>query len=220
MNAKVLLLGVGGLGCTAAQNLVGAGVGKLVLVDDDRVELNNIHRQVLHYENDVGRLKVESAKETLLTINSSCDIDTVARRLEDIELLNYIEQADIVLDCSDNLETRKQVNRLCWQAGTALISGAATRLEGQLLCLVPGRENPCYECFSRLFPEQELSCSEAGVMPPVVSIIGAMQAMEALKLLINLGKTPVGKLLMFDFQTNEWRQFNLVKDPQCSVCGE
>lgn len=217
--AKVLVIGVGGLGCAAAQNLVGAGIGKLILVDDDKVELNNLHRQVLHQEGDVGRLKVDSAKESLLRIHSECDIETVAMRLDDEQMLTAIAQVDIVLDCSDNLATRKQINRLCWQQKKPLISGAAIRLEGQLLCLSPGPESPCYECFSRLFPEQNLSCTEAGVLPPVVSIIGAMQAMETLKMLINLGQTPKEQLLVFDFSRCEWHRFKLTKDLQCAICN-
>lgn len=219
LNASILIIGVGGLGCAAAQNLIGAGIGKLTLVDDDKVELSNLHRQVLHQEADVGRLKVESARDSLLAMNADCEITAVAQRLDDTGLAERIASSDLVLDCCDNLVTREQVNRLCWQAKKPLVSGAAIRMEGQLLCIVPGADSPCYGCLSSLFPEQPLSCAEAGVLPPVVSIVGAMQAMEALKLLIGLGETPLGTLLMFDFRRSEWRQFKVPRNPQCEVCA-
>ncbi|MCC2606832.1 HesA/MoeB/ThiF family protein [Planctobacterium marinum] len=219
LNARVLLIGVGGLGCSAAQSLVGAGIGELTLVDDDVVELSNLHRQVLHYEPDVGRHKVDSARETLLQINGQCRIHSIHFRLSEQQLCAEVKKADIVLDCCDNLNTRNLINKVCWQQKTPLVSGAAIRLEGQVCCFQNGPELPCYECFSALFPEQSLSCAEAGVLPPVVAIIGAMQAMETLKMLLGLGQSPLGKMLLFDFKSCDWRTFTVPKNPTCAVCG-
>lgn len=183
LNARVLQIGVGGLGCTVAQNLVAAGIGVITLVDDDRVELSNIHRQVLHQEKDLGKSKVDSAKASLLQTNSDCIINTVERRMEDVQLKKEISAADVIVDCSDNLSTRNQLNKLCWQLNKPLVSGAAIRFEGQLMCFSPELNTPCYQCVSQLFGEQQLSCAEAGVMPPVVTAVGSLQAMEVMKIL-------------------------------------
>lgn len=219
LNARVLIIGVGGLGCSAAQNLVGAGIGDVTLVDDDLVDLSNLHRQVLHHEKDVGKHKVDSAIETLQQINSQCRIHGIKARLSEEALSNEVKNADIVLDCCDNLDTRNLINKVCWQHKTPLVSGAAIRMEGQVSCYENAPELPCYACFSQLFPEQSLSCAEAGVLPPVVSIVGSMQAMEALKMLLGLGHSPIGKVLLFDFKVCEWRTFSVPKNPTCSICS-
>lgn len=220
LNSKVLLLGVGGLGCAVAQNLAGAGVGELTIVDDDTVEITNIHRQVLHTEQDVGKPKVASAEAALGQINSDCVVRPIAKRLNDSELSQQIQQHHIVLDCSDNLDTRNQLNRLCWQQNTPLISGAAIRFEGQLMCFNPQQNTPCYACYSHLFGEQELSCSDAGVMPPVVTAVGSLQAMETLKYLMDVGRLPYGELQLFDFHNSQWRSFNVPRRPDCPVCSK
>ena len=219
LNSRVLQIGVGGLGCAAAQYLVAAGVGKLTLVDDDQVELTNLQRQVLHREASVGEYKSHSAKASLQQLNSQCELVSVTERLDDQALAAAIAQHDLVLDCSDNLATREQINALCYQAGTALVSGAAIRMEGQVSCFTFKPEHACYQCLSSSFGEQNLSCMEAGVMSPVVGIIGATQALEAIKLLTDFGQSLVNKLLIFDATNSEWRSFHLVKNPQCKVCG-
>ncbi|PCJ38052.1 MAG: molybdopterin-synthase adenylyltransferase MoeB [Cellvibrionales bacterium] len=217
--STVLVLGVGGLGCTAAQYLCTAGVGQLILVDDDCVELSNLHRQVLHGEGDIGRLKVESARDTLFALNPAAVIETVATRLDDAALLEKILSCRAVLDCSDNLDTRRQLNRLCYQTQTPLVSGAAIRFEGQVAVYTMQPSTPCYECLSQRFGEQQLSCVESGVLAPLVGIVGSLQALEAIKLLSGAGTVPVGKLMLFDGAYSQWQTFQLEQWPDCPVCG-
>jgi len=217
--STVLVLGVGGLGCAVAQYLCTAGVGRLILVDDDRVELSNLHRQVLHGEGDIGRLKVDSASATLQGLNPATAIETVAQRLDDAALLGKIENCHAVLDCSDNLDTRRQLNRLCFQAQTPLISGAAIRFEGQVAVYTMQQSTPCYECLSQRFGEQQLSCVESGVLAPLVGIVGSLQALEAIKLLSAAGTVPVGKLMLFDGAYSQWQTFELPQWQDCPVCS-
>ncbi|WP_340677627.1 molybdopterin-synthase adenylyltransferase MoeB [Paraglaciecola sp.] len=219
LSSRVLLIGAGGLGCAAAQYLVAAGIGQLTIVDDDKVEISNLQRQVLHSEHDLGSHKSQSAQETLVTLNSEVRISALVKRLSDTELHEQLLEHDIVLDCSDNLTTRKQLNRWCFATQTPLISGAAIRMEGQLSSFIADPDQACYQCLSVMFGEQNLSCMEAGIMSPVVGIIGAMQALEAIKILTGFGKPLVNKLLMFDGMTSEWRSFNLAKNPECMVCS-
>lgn len=218
--STVLVLGAGGLGCAAAQYLCTSGVGRLILVDDDQVELSNLHRQVLHGEEDIGRLKVASASDSLHRLNAATVIEVVAARLEDDELLAQIERCTAVLDCSDNLDTRRQLNRLCYQANTPLVSGAAIRFEGQVAVYPMTASAPCYECFSQRFGEQQLSCVESGVLAPLVGIVGSLQALEAIKLLAGVGTVPSGKLMLFDGAHSQWQSFKIEKWPSCSVCGD
>ncbi len=217
--SSMLILGAGGLGCASTQYLASAGVGKLTLIDDDKVEVSNLQRQVLHNDSTVGVLKVESAKQALTTINPNTQVETVAQRLDDNELLALIEQHSIVLDCSDNVATRNQLNRLCHQTKTPLVSGAAIRMEGQISVYTYQNDEPCYQCLSALFGEQALSCVEAGIMSPVVGIVGAVQAMEAIKVVANMGQPLSGKILMLDAMSMSWREMKLSKQPTCSVCS-
>ncbi|MGF1760040.1 molybdopterin-synthase adenylyltransferase MoeB [Photobacterium sagamiensis] len=217
--ASMLILGAGGLGCASTQYLAAAGVGKLTLIDDDKVEVSNLQRQVLHNDSTIGQLKVESARQALTTINPYTQVDTIAKRLSDDELLPLIEQHSIVLDCSDNVDTRNQLNRLCHQTKTPLISGAAIRMEGQISVYTYKDDEPCYQCLSALFGQQTLSCVEAGIMSPVVGIIGAVQAMEAIKVVANMGTPLTGKILMLDAMSMSWREMKLTKQPTCPVCG-
>ncbi|MCW8331271.1 molybdopterin-synthase adenylyltransferase MoeB [Photobacterium sp. SDRW27] len=218
--SSMLILGAGGLGCASTQYLAAAGVGKLTLIDDDNVEVSNLQRQVLHNDTTVGMLKVESAKQALITINPNTQIETVARRLNDEELISLIEQHTIVLDCSDNVDTRNQLNRLCHQTKTPLISGAAIRMEGQISVYTYQSDEPCYQCLSALFGQQTLSCVEAGIMSPVVGIVGAVQAMEAIKVVAHMGQPLSGKILMLDAMSMNWREMKLNKQPGCPVCGK
>ncbi|WP_438864306.1 molybdopterin-synthase adenylyltransferase MoeB [Neptunicella sp.] len=219
LNSKALQIGVGGLGCASAQYMVAAGIGQLTLVDDDQVELTNLQRQILHREIDVGRAKVQSAMDTLRQLNSDCQLNAIQQRLDDNQLEKLIRQQDIVLDCSDNLATRNQLNRLCVANQIPLVCGAAIRLEGQITSVIPGKDNPCYQCLSQFFAEQDLSCMEAGVMAPMVGIIGSMQALEAIKIVSNFGQNLAGKLMLFDGKSHQWQCFNLAKNPHCAVCG-
>ncbi|WP_318460226.1 molybdopterin-synthase adenylyltransferase MoeB [Photobacterium leiognathi] len=217
--SSMLILGAGGLGCASTQYLAAAGVGKLTLIDDDKVEVSNLQRQVLHHDATVCMLKVDSAKAALCRINPYISVDTIAKRLSDEELLPLIESHNIVLDCSDNVDTRNQLNRLCFKTKTPLISGAAIRMEGQISVYAYQDNEPCYQCLSALFGQQTLSCVEAGIMSPVVGIVGAVQAMEAIKVVANMGTPLTGKLLMLDALSMSWREMKLMKQPNCSVCA-
>ncbi|MDO6542933.1 molybdopterin-synthase adenylyltransferase MoeB [Photobacterium sanguinicancri] len=217
--SSMLILGAGGLGCASTQYLAAAGVGKLTLIDDDKVEVSNLQRQVLHNDSTVGQLKVDSAKRALETINPNLHVETIAKRLDDAALLTLIEQHSLVLDCSDNVDTRNQLNRLCFQTKTPLISGAAIRMEGQISVYTYQDDQPCYECLSTLFGQQALTCVEAGIMSPVVGIVGAVQAMEAIKVVANMGTPLTGKILMLDAMSMNWREMKLGKQPSCPVCS-
>ncbi|PSV12645.1 molybdopterin-synthase adenylyltransferase MoeB [Photobacterium kishitanii] len=217
--SSMLILGAGGLGCASSQYLAAAGVGKITLIDDDKVEVSNLQRQVLHTDATVGMPKVESAKHALTAINPYLTVETIAKRLTDDELLPLIQQHSLVLDCCDNVDTRNQLNRLCFAAKTPLISGAAIRMEGQISVYSYRDGEPCYQCLSALFGQQTLTCVEAGIMSPVVGIVGAVQAMEAIKVAANVGTPLTGKILMLDAMSMSWREMKLMKQPNCSVCG-
>ncbi|MCL9779907.1 molybdopterin-synthase adenylyltransferase MoeB [Vibrio sp. S4M6] len=219
--AKVLIIGAGGLGCAASQYLAVAGVGNITLVDDDVVEHSNLQRQILHTDNDINRPKVESASEALLALNPHIAVTAIAKRLNDNTLEDLISKSDVVVDASDNVETRNQLNRLCYAAKTPLVSGAAIRMEGQVSVFTyQDSDQPCYQCLSSLFGEQSLSCVEAGVMAPLVGIIGGVQAMETIKLLSNYGQAMQGKVLLLDALSMSWREMMLSKLASCPVCGE
>ncbi|WP_158968276.1 molybdopterin-synthase adenylyltransferase MoeB [Paraglaciecola sp. L3A3] len=218
LNSRVLLIGVGGLGCAAAQYLVASGVGNIILVDDDKVDSSNLQRQILHGEQDVGLAKCDSAKVSLQALNAECDIECIKQRISENELPKILDRIDIIVDCSDNLATRNQLNDASVKQGVPLVSGAAIRMEGQICCFVPSPQNPCYQCLSTLFAEQQLSCVEAGVMSPLVGIIGAMQALETIKLLTEFGLVANNKLMIFDAKNSQWQTFNLRKNTNCKVC--
>lgn len=217
--SSILIIGAGGLGCASSQYLAAAGIGKITLVDDDTVELSNLQRQVLHCDETIGEKKVISAKMALNRINPHCQIDILDKRLSDDELRTLIANHDLVLDGTDNVETRNQLNRLCFEFKTPLVSGAAIRMEGQVSVYTYQENEPCYQCLSSLFGQQALTCVEAGVMSPVVGIIGATQALEAIKVLANYGQPLISKLLMLDALSMNWREMNLAKMPNCSVCS-
>lgn len=217
--SSILILGAGGLGCASSQYLATAGVGKITLIDDDIVELSNLQRQVLHHDSDIGVKKVDSAASSLKQLNPHIEIDTVSKRLNDEELEQLVSKHTLVLDGSDNVETRNQLNRLCFKLKKPLVSGAAIRMEGQVSVFTYQDDTqPCYQCLSALFGDGALSCVEAGVMAPVVGIIGAVQAMEAIKVIANYGTPKSGKILILDALTMTWREMNLMKMPNCSVC--
>lgn len=218
--SSILVLGAGGLGCAASQYLATAGVGKLTLIDDDVVELSNLQRQVLHTDADIGKKKVESAAESLKLLNPHLAVETIDRRLSDDDLIALVQSHSLVLDACDNVETRNQLNRLCYQAKVPLVSGAAIRMEGQISVFTYQDENtPCYQCLSALFGNAALSCVEAGVMAPVVGMVGAAQALEAIKVIAQFGSPKEGKLLILDAMSHSWREMKLMKMPTCTVCG-
>ncbi|MEA1064585.1 molybdopterin-synthase adenylyltransferase MoeB [Apirhabdus apintestini] len=218
--ARVLVVGLGGLGCAAAQYLAAAGIGHMTLLDFDTVALSNLQRQILHHDADIGRLKVDSARDALARINPHVSLSTLDSALDDDELQQQVNHHHIVLDCTDNVAIRLQLNRACHRARVALVSGAAIRMEGQISVFTWQPNAPCYQCLSRLFGENALTCVEAGVMAPLVGMIGAMQAMEAIKVLTDYGKPLAGKILLVDAMTGQFREMALPRNLQCPVCGD
>lgn len=220
LNSRILMLGAGGLGCACSQYLAASGVGHLTVVDDDIVEISNLQRQILHYESDLKRKKSESAKDSLQTINKTIDVTAISERVTGNELTVLVTNHDIVIDCTDNLSSRNELNRIAFATKTPLVSAAAIRMEGNITCFDPNvPESPCYQCISQFFGEQTLSCVESGILAPVVGIMGVMQALETIKILTNFGKPAVGKLLLFDAMTLEWQEFKLHKQAGCPDCG-
>jgi molybdopterin synthase sulfurylase MoeB len=217
--AKVLILGLGGLGCAASQYLAVAGVGELTLVDFDRVELSNLQRQVLHHDQNIGQNKVDSAKQSLQQLNPHIKLNSLNAQLSQNELTELIKLHDLVLDCTDNLAIRQKLNLSCFNHKIPLVSGAAIRMEGTVTLFDYQETSPCYHCYSSLFGEQALSCVEAGVLAPVVGIVGAIQATEVIKYFTQLGQGLGAKVLLIDAMTMEFRQMKLLKNPQCPVCS-
>ncbi|MEJ2321612.1 MAG: molybdopterin-synthase adenylyltransferase MoeB [Gammaproteobacteria bacterium] len=218
-SARVLVIGMGGLGSPAALYLASAGVGQLVLSDFDRVELSNLQRQVIHRETALNEPKALSAKQTIAALNSDVDVTAIDWQLAEDELAQQVGQADVVLDCSDNFETRFAVNAACVEARTPLVSGAAIRFDGQLTTFDFRQDgSPCYHCLfgGEGFAE---SCAAEGILSPVVGVIGVLQALEAVKLVTGAGATLSGRLLLFDGLNSEFQQVRYARDPGCSVCG-
>lgn len=221
LGSRALILGAGGLGSPAAYYLAGAGVGGLILADDDEVELSNLQRQILHTTARVGWPKAESGRLALAELNPGVVVQAQVQRLMGSELDDVVAGVDIVLDCCDNFATRHAVNRACVKHRKPLVSGAAIRFAGQVSVFDLRREDaPCYHC---LFPEadeaDELSCATTGVLGPLVGIIGSMQAAEAIKILTGMGEPLVGRLLCLDALTMQWNTVRFRRDPQCPVCG-
>ncbi|AZY47917.1 HesA/MoeB/ThiF family protein [Bordetella avium] len=219
---KVLIIGAGGLGCPAALYLATAGIGHITLVDDDVVELSNLQRQILHTTASLGRPKAESGRDMLAAFNPEVVVTPRVERLEGEALAEAVAAADIVLDCCDNFATRHAINRACVRHRKPLVSGAAIRYDGQISTYDLRRDDtPCYHC---LFPEadeaEEISCATTGVLAPLVGIIGAMQAAEALKLACGLGETLAGRLLQLDVRSMQWHSVNVPRDPDCPVCRQ
>jgi adenylyltransferase/sulfurtransferase len=218
--ARALIIGAGGLGSPAAMYLAAAGVGHIAIADPDSVELSNLQRQLLHHDRDIGRNKVDSAKDTLKLINPDVQIVPIAAALQDSALEEEVRQADVVLDCSDNFATRFAVNRACVTHRTPLVSGAAIRMEGQVAVFDSSRGNsPCYHCLYKEGEEADQTCTGNGVLAPIVGIIGSLQALEAIKVIVSMGETLAGRLVVFDGFTHEWRTLMLKQDPDCAVCG-
>ncbi|WP_028696341.1 molybdopterin-synthase adenylyltransferase MoeB [Pseudomonas cremoricolorata] len=219
-NSRVLLVGLGGLGSPAALYLAAAGVGELHLADFDSVDLTNLQRQVLHDSTSVGMSKVDSAMARLQAINPEVVLHAHRQALEGDALAAAVAAVDVVLDCSDNFTTREAVNAACVAALKPLVSGAAIRLEGQLSVFDPRlAASPCYHCLYGHGSEAELSCSEAGVLGPLVGMVGSLQALEALKLLAGFGEPLVGRLLLIDASSSRMRELRVKRDPACAVCA-
>ena len=220
-NAHALIIGAGGLGSPAALYLAAAGIGVVTLVDDDVVEISNLQRQIAHQESSLGEPKVESAKHRLQALNKACEVFALAERFDEGEWQDRFSEFDVVLDCSDNFETRFAVNRLCFSSGVPLVSGAAIRMEGQFAVYDPREsDSPCYRCLYSEDGEDNLNCSTTGVLAPLVGVVGAMQALEAIKLISRYGESSAGKLLIYDALSLSWRRLNLPKNPDCPVCRQ
>jgi adenylyltransferase/sulfurtransferase len=218
--ARVLLIGMGGLGAPAAMYLATAGVGELVIVDFDQVELSNLQRQIVHSTADIGRRKVDSARDTLHALNPHVRVVGIDHALHREALLEQVRRADVVVDASDNLSTRFMINEACVRTATSLVSGAAIRLEGKVLVYRPEvPDAPCYRCLYRSDREIDESCSQSGVLAPLLGVIGSIQALETLKLLVGIGETLTGRLLLLDALAMEWHTVNLPRNPACPVCG-
>lgn len=220
VDASVAVFGLGGLGSPVALYLAAAGVGRLVLVDFDQVELSNLQRQIIHATADLGRLKVESARDHLLALNPEVHVETVASVLEGEALDAVVGSVDLVLDCTDNFPTRFGINAACRRLGKPLVSGAAIRFEGQVSVYFPGQaESPCYRCLYDDSPGSAETCAQTGVVAPLLGIVGSVQALEALKVLAGIGEPLKGRLLMLDGLRMEWHSMRFKRDPQCPVCG-
>ncbi|MDK9560530.1 molybdopterin-synthase adenylyltransferase MoeB [Gallibacterium anatis] len=206
---KMLIVGLGGLGCAAAQYLAAAGVGELTLLDFDKVSLSNLQRQVLHTDQRIDMPKVESAKIALSQINPLIKINAINQKMTSPQLEQLIATVDVVLDCTDNVESRNQLDLICQQLHKPLVSGAAIRMEGQITVFTYQPGTPSYRNLSQLFGENVLSCVEAGVLSPIVGIVGSIQALEAIKVLLNIGDILCGRLLMIDGMSMQFRELKL-----------
>ena len=218
-NSKVLIIGMGGLGCPAAQYLVASGVGQLTLIDHDDIELSNLQRQILYTTDDIGKAKVETAKAKLTPINPDCEISTLNESIFDVDLSLLLDDIDLVLDCTDNPKTRKYVNEACVNAGVFLVSASAIQGSGQLVSFDFSRPNsPCYQCIFPENAEQTLTCSTSGVLSPLLGIMGSLQATEAIRLILGLDNN-LNKLTLYDAWGMESRSFKVSKSAECHVCN-
>ncbi|HYT48454.1 MAG TPA: HesA/MoeB/ThiF family protein [Burkholderiales bacterium] len=218
--ASAFMVGAGGLGCPAALYLAAAGIGRLTIADADKVDLTNLQRQILYRTESVGAVKVEAAQATLNAVNPDVAVVALHKRIQDFSQL--VADADVVLDCSDNFATRHALNRACVRLRKPLVSGAAMRFDAQLMVFdLRNKNSPCYSC---LFPEdaevEEVQCSVMGVFAPLTGVIGAMQAMEAIKLVAGVGESLNSRLQIFDAKSADWRSVKVAKDPGCAVCSK
>jgi molybdopterin-synthase adenylyltransferase len=219
--ARALVIGAGGLGSPVALYLGTAGVGRITLVDHDKVDLTNLQRQIAHNLQRVGQPKAQSAREAIAAINPEVQVDAVVARADAALLDELVPQADVVIDCCDNFATRHAINRACVAHRKPLVSGAAIRFDGQLSVFdLRGAVSPCYAC---VFPPsndfEETRCATMGVFAPLVGIIGAMQAAEALKLLAQAGTSLAGRLQMLDARAMEWSEVRVGRNAACPVCS-
>ena len=221
LDSRVLIVGMGGLGSPAAMYLAAAGVGTLVVSDFDRVETSNLQRQIIHRHASIGEPKALSAAATLTDINPDCNVIALDYALEQKELHEEVETADLVLDCTDNFETRFLLNATCFATATPLVSGAAIRTEGQLATYIPAEpRSPCYRCLHPHDLSQIETCALEGILAPVVGTIGTLQAQQALLVLAEKHEPLVGTLLLFDGTAMEWNRVRIPRNPECPVCRD
>lgn len=218
--ARILILGLGGLGSATSLYLAASGIGHLVLLDDDAVDLSNLQRQVVHNEESIGVNKAASAARTLRRLNPQVSLTLIQERLSAEALAHQVGEVDAVCDCSDNFPTRRLLNEACVAQGKPLISGAAIRFEAQMSVFDPRDEkSPCYQCLYPVLRDEDLTCSQSGVLSPMVGVVGSMQALEALKVIGNFGSPLIGRLLLFDALQASWRELKITRDPNCPVCS-
>ena len=219
LDAKVLVLGVGGLGCPALLYLAASGVGQLVIVDHDTIELSNVQRQILFTATDVGKLKTAIAREKIEALQTDCSVKTVSTLPNEAQLRELVEQADVVLDGTDNFAARYRHNKVCVQMKTPLVSGAVIRFEGQVTVFDhKDASSPCYHCLYPSGQDEQLNCSENGVLGSVAGMVASTMATEATKMLLGIGEPLSGRLLLLDALAMEWRSVRLQQDPNCPVC--
>ena len=221
LNAHALIIGVGGLGSAAAPYLAAAGIGHITLVDDDQVELTNLQRQIMHTEKMLGKSKVISGKAFLQQLNAGAHIETIQAKATVSLLDELLPRVNIVLDCTDNFATRQLINASCFKHQTPLVSGSALRFDGQISVFDPRNSaSPCYACiFSPNEQFEEMSCSSMGIYSPLVGIIGAMQAAQALQVVVGFGEPLVGRMLLWNARSTQIDEFKISRNPECPVCG-
>lgn len=220
LRARVLVIGLGGLGSPVTMYLAASGIGHLVLVDHDTVELTNLQRQIVHTSAHLGHKKVASAAQALTGLNPDIEILTFDHKLDADQLAQQVQLADVVVDASDNFETRDAINRVCVRERTPLVSGAVVRFEGQVAVFradLP--DSPCYRCLYPESREPDEPCSQFGVLAPAAGIVGSIQAVETIKVLLGIGESLAGRVLVMDALTMEWRTLKLRQDPNCPVCS-
>ncbi len=218
--ANVLIVGAGGLGSPASIYLAAAGVGNITIYDDDVVDLSNLQRQIAHHTPDIGMEKVISSRQTLNSLNPEVNVSAFRQRLAGEQLAVEVINADVVLDCSDNFATRFAINKACVDYQKPLVSGAAIRFEGQVSVFMPSKnDSPCYNCLYHSEGEEMLNCATNGVIAPITGIVGSVQALEAIKLIIGIGNTLIGRLLLIDGLTMEFNVMKFRKNPACPTCG-
>ena len=221
LSSHVLIIGAGGLGSPASIYLAASGIGKITICDYDDVDVSNLQRQILHQDYSINQNKAISARNFLNKVNPNIKIIAVKEKLNAEQVTDLVKDVDVILDCSDNFETRYSLNKIACSQKIPLVSGAAIKFDGQI-CVFDFQDNttPCYQC---LFPDsstdEELRCSDHGVLSPVVGVIGTIQAVETIKLLLNIGGSSRGKLLIYDAKNMHWSEMYFKKDPQCIICG-
>lgn len=218
--ARVLIVGAGGLGSPAAMYLAAGGVGHITIYDNDEVDLSNLQRQIAHHTDDVGIDKVISTHNTLKQLNPDVEVTAVKQRLQGGQLDEEVNKADVVLDCSDNFGTRFAINKACVNFQKPLVSGAAIRFEGQVSVFTQGfNDSPCYNCLYKDEGDENLNCATNGVIAPITGIVGSIQALEAMKIILNAGESLTGRLLLIDGLTMNIKTMRFKKNPGCPTCG-
>jgi molybdopterin/thiamine biosynthesis adenylyltransferase len=217
--SHVLIIGLGGLGSPVALYLAAAGITELTLVDNDKVDTTNLHRQIIHQHSSIGQDKVESAKNRIYGLNSECKVNTINQKLKEKDLNSLMQKVTVVADCSDNFETRFLLNKVCYQNKTPLVSGAAIKWEGQLTTFMMDGHSPCYRCLYDESASTDQNCSHNGIVGPVVGIIGSMQALEVIKLITGAGSPAVGELTLFDGLEMSFHKIKYSNKANCPVCS-